>query len=49
MARVLFRKRGSCSTHSFLNLRRLNTLSKTEVFYKIILLFLVIAEKLSED
>ena len=29
MARVLYRKRGLCSTHSFFNLGGMNTLSKT--------------------
>ena len=33
MARVLYRKCGLCSTHSFLNLSGINTLSKTVVRY----------------
>ena len=31
MARVLYRKRGLCSTHSFLNLSSINTLFKRVV------------------
>ena len=31
MARVLYRKCGLCSTHSFLNLSDINTLSETVV------------------